>query len=90
MSWILASLLLQVFCRPINSIVSTTMKQHTYTAVSEEKERLIKEGYFDYIVTYYFCECNWENYKFIGEETGIYVGNDGKKITEGYKLYKRV
>ena len=75
---------------PANKFYCFHNNETAYTAVSEEKERLIKEGYFDYIVTYYFCECNWENYKFIGEETGIYVGNDGKKITEGYKLYKRV
>lgn len=75
---------------PANKFYCFHNNETAYTDITAEKERLIKEGFFDYIVTYHFCECNWDNYKFIGEETGLYVGNDGMKITEGYKLYKRI
>lgn len=75
---------------PANKFYCFHNNETAYTDISEEKNRLIKEGFFDYIVTYYFCEPNWKNYKKIAEETGPYVGNDGKMITEGYKIYKRI
>ena len=75
---------------PANKFYCFHNNETAYTEITAEKDRLIKEGYFDYIVTYHACNCNWENYKLISEETGLYVGDDGIKITEGYKLYKRI
>ena len=74
---------------PANRFYCFHNNENEYTEVADEKNRLIKEGFYDYIVTYYFCECNWDNYEQIQEESGLYAGNDRKLITEGYKLYKR-
>lgn len=61
----------------------------TYPAVLEEQDRLIKEGYFDYIITSGFCNKNWDNYEIVRDETDIYVGYDGIKLRDEYRLYKR-
>ena len=60
-----------------------------FTEIAEEHNRLIAEGFFDYIVTTYNCECDWDNYKLIQTETGQYNDQYGNKLTEGYKLYKK-
>jgi hypothetical protein len=75
---------------PSNRFYCFHNNENEYTEVAEEKNRLIKEGFYDYIVTYYFCDAKWDNYELIREEIGQYAGNDGKLITEGYKLYKKV
>ena len=74
---------------PANRFYCFHNNENEYKEVAEERNRLIKEGFYDYIVTYYFCEGNWDNYELVQEETGLYAGNDRKLITEGYKLYKR-
>ena len=60
-----------------------------YPEITEEQDRLIEEGYFDYIVTSYFFEPEWDNYEFVQEATGPYVNYDRNSFFEGYKLYKR-
>lgn len=74
---------------PSNRFYCYHNNETEYKEVAEEKNRLIKEGFYDYIVTYYHCEAAWDNYEQVQEETGLYAGNDCKVITEGYKLYKR-
>lgn len=61
-----------------------------YPEITEEQNRLIEEGYFDYIITSYFYEEDWENYELVQEEIGPYVNYDRNSILEGYKLYKKV
>lgn len=64
--------------------------EENYPDILEEQDRLIEEGYFDYIVTTYFFEEEWDNYEFVREGTGPYVNYDRQSYYEGYKLYKRV
>ena len=61
-----------------------------YAAILEEQNKLINAGYFDYIVTTYNCECEWEKYELIQQETGQFVDQYGSSFTDGYKLYKRL
>ena len=61
-----------------------------YPNIKEEQNRLIEEGYFDYIITTHAFEEEWDNYEFIMEGTGTYVNYNRKSFYEGYKLYKRV
>lgn len=63
--------------------------ESAYPAVLEEQDRLIKEGYFDYIITSGFCDKNWDNYELVRDETDTYVGYDGVKLLDEYRLYKR-
>lgn len=74
---------------PCNRFYCFHNNENEYKAVEEEKNRLIKEGFYDYIVTYYHCEASWDNYEQVQEETGLYAGNDKKLITEGYRLFKK-
>ncbi len=64
--------------------------EKSYPALLEEQDRLISEGYFDYIVTTFFCEPDWDNYELVQEETGAYVDYTGIEILDGYRLYKRI
>lgn len=64
--------------------------EENYPEISEEQNRLIEEGYFDYIVTTHFFEPEWDKYEFVSEETGTYVNYDRETYLEGYILYKRV
>ena len=64
--------------------------ESNYPAISEEKNRLIEAGYFDFIITTYFCEGNWDNYVLIREEADTYIDYTGEKVLDGYRLYKRV
>ena len=61
-----------------------------YPAILEEQNRLIEAGYFDYIVTSFSCECDWDNYVLVREETDTYVDYTGEKALDGYRLYKRI
>ena len=63
--------------------------ERNYTAITEEQNRLISEGYFDYIITSYFNENKWDKYELIREETDTYVDFSGVKALDGYRLYKR-
>ena len=62
----------------------------TYPAILEEQNRLIEAGYFDFIVTSYSCECNWDNYVLIREEADTYINYSGEKALDGFRLYKRI
>lgn len=62
----------------------------TYPAILEEQNRLIEAGYFDFIVTSYFCECDWDNYVLIREEADTYINYSGEKALDGFRLYKRI
>ena len=64
--------------------------EQNYPAILEEQNRLIEEGYFDYIIVSYFYEEDWDNYEYVGEATGPYVNYNRKSVYEGYKLYKLV
>lgn len=64
--------------------------EDNYPDILEEQDRLIEEGYFDYIITTYYFEENWDNYEFVQEATGTYVNYDRTSYYEGFKLYKRV
>lgn len=61
-----------------------------FPPILEEQERLIEEGYFDYIITTFFCEKEMKNYKLIAEDSHIYVDYTGEKCRDGFRLYKRV
>ena len=63
--------------------------ESNYPPILEEQHRLIKEGYYDYIITSYFCEEKWDNYELIREETDTYVDFTGEKALDGFRLYKR-
>ena len=56
----------------------------------EEQNRLIEEGYYDFIVTYYFYEPEWDNYELVQEEADLYIDYTGEAILDGHKLYKRI
>jgi hypothetical protein len=64
--------------------------EQNYPAILEEQDRLIEEGYFDYIVTTYFYEEDWDNYEYVQEAAGPYVNYNRNSVYEGYKLYKLV
>ena len=55
----------------------------------EEQERLIEEGYFDYIVTY-SNEYEWENYEVIAEDTDPYCDFTKIPYMDIHYLYQRV
>ena len=64
--------------------------ESSYPAILEEQNRLIEAGYFDFIVTSVFCECDWDNYVLVREETDTYIDYTGEKSLYGYRLYKRI
>ena len=61
----------------------------TYPEMLEQQDRLIEEGYFDYIVTEYYCDKEWDNYVLIQEEVDPYIDFTGEGVKIGFKLYKR-
>lgn len=63
--------------------------EKNYSPILEEQHRLINEGYYDYIITSYFCNSNWDNYEMIRNEQDIIVDFYGTKCLIGYKLYKK-
>ena len=65
-------------------------EEDIYPQLREEQNRLIGQGYFDYIITSYFCEEEWDNYELVQEEAVPYVDFTGENIYDGYKLYKRI
>ncbi len=64
--------------------------EENYSAIREEQDRLVREGYFDYIVTTYFFNYDLENYELVQEESSVYIDFTGEGILDGYKLYKRI
>lgn len=75
---------------PCNRYCAAKMFGDSYPQLKEEQDRLISEGYFDYIITSYFCEEEWDNYVLIQEEAIPYIDFTGEEILDAYKLYKRV
>ena len=65
------------------------IEQH-YHPIKEEQDKLIAEGYFDYIITNFSFEEDWDNYGFYKEITGPFTGPDGESSLEGYKIYIRI
>ena len=63
---------------------------NNYPAIQEEQDRLVEEGYFDYIVTSYFLEPEWDNYELVQVETDPFIDYTGEAILDGHKLYKRI
>ena len=63
---------------------------NNYPAISEEQDRLVEEGYYDYIVTSYFLEPEWDNYELVQVETDPFIDYTGEAILDGHKLYKRI
>ena len=64
--------------------------EENYPAIREEQDRLVREGYFDYIVTSYFFNYDLEKYELVQEESSVYIDFTGEGILDGYKLYKRI
>lgn len=64
--------------------------ENNFPDIKEQKDRLIEEGYFDYIVTTYFLEPDWDNYELVQEEADLYIDYTGEPILDGHKLYKRI
>ena len=64
--------------------------EENYPAIREEQDRLVSEGYFDYIVTSYFFDYELENYELVREESSVYIDFTGEGILDGYKLYKKI
>ena len=62
----------------------------SFPAIREEQNRLIEEGYYDYVITTYFCDFESDNYELIQEESSPFVDYTSKPILDYYKLYKRV
>lgn len=75
---------------PCNRYCADKMFGDSYPQLREEQDRLISEGYFDYIITSYFCEAEWDNYEMIQEEAIPYIDFTGEEILDAYKLYKRI
>ena len=60
------------------------------TDSSASSNRLINEGYYDYVVTSHSCDLKWSNYVLVQEETCTYIDYTGEKCLDAYKLYKKV
>ena len=75
---------------PCNRFFCFLNIERNYPAILEEQNRLIEEGYYDYIITTFFCENDWDNYELVQEETHPYVNFLGEQSLEGFRLYKRV
>lgn len=63
---------------------------NNYPPISEEQDRLVAEGYYDYIITSYFEEPDWDNYELIQVETTPFIDYTGEAILDGHKLYKKI
>ena len=75
---------------PVNRFYCYLNIELTYPAILEEQNRLIEEGYYDYIITTYFCKAEWDNYELIQEETVFCIDYTGEGFLEGFKLYKKI
>ena len=64
--------------------------ENNYPAILEEQNRLINEGYFDYVITSHACELESDKYALVKEETCVYIDYTGEKCLDAYKLYKKV
>ena len=55
----------------------------------EEQDRLVEEGYFDYIITYY-DEYNWDNYELISQSEENYCDYTKEFYIVSYCIYQRI
>ena len=60
-----------------------------FPEILEQQDGLIKQGYFDYLVTTYNFDGTWDNYEQVLQEYDIHVNYYGDSAPDGYKLYKR-
>ena len=75
---------------PQNRYYCYLSMEKDFPDILEQQDRLIKEGYFDYLVTSYnFDSTTWDNYEEIRKEIDAHVNYFGDRMPEGYKLYKR-
>lgn len=75
---------------PQNRYYCYLSMEKDFPDILEQQDRLIKEGYFDYLVTSYnFDSTTWDNYEEIRKEIDAHVNYFGDRVPEGYKLFKR-
>ena len=74
---------------PHNRYYCYLAMEKDFPEILEQQDRLIKEGYFDYLVTTYNFEGPLDNYEQILQEYDIHVDYYGGRGPVGYKLYKR-
>ena len=55
----------------------------------EEQDRLIEEGYFDYIITYY-DGYDWDNYELVAVSDDDYSDYTKELFVVRYCIYQRV
>lgn len=75
---------------PCNRFFCFLNIENNYPAILEEQNRLINEGYYDYVVTSHSCDLKWSNYVLVQEETCTYIDYTGEKCLDAYKLYKKI
>lgn len=73
---------------PHNRYYCYLAMEKDFPDILEEQDRLIKEGYFDYIVTTDRFESTWDNYELIRQEYDSHVDYYGIKSLTGFNLYK--
>ena len=74
---------------PQNRYYCYLAMEKDFPDILEEQNRLIKEGFYDYIVTSYNFNSTLDNYEMISKDTDIHVNYYGKRMLEGFKLFKR-
>lgn len=74
---------------PSNRYFTTMNFIENNTEACEEQNRLISEGYFDYIVTY-SDEYDWDNYEIVARDEDPYCDFTKILYTDGHCLYRRV
>ena len=74
---------------PQNRYYCYFIMEKDFPDILEQQHHLIKEGFFDYIVTSYGYDAAWDNYEMIRQEADTHVDYFGTKSQVGYRLYKR-
>lgn len=74
---------------PVNRYYSPKYFGDSLPELKEEQERLIEEGYFDYIVTTNHTDCDWENYEMIDEAGDWLIDYNNNNVYLGFRLYRR-
>lgn len=75
---------------PVNRYYCYLNIEKNLPIIIEEKDQLIEQGYYDYIITSYFCEAEWDNYELVQEETIFCIDYTGEGFLEGFRLYKKI
>lgn len=74
---------------PANRFFCYLNSKTSFPEIGEEQERLIEEGYFDYIVTY-SDEYDWDNYELILTDTDPYCDFTKELYLDQHCLYQRI